>query len=207
MRTRASGCKPDLRGENGGPDSDPAPPTANGDDNDAKGMMVVATATTDHVQATRLDAQGARGIRARCDGCLAHIRRLGEMVSTACRWLWGALRALEALDDEAERQEIEEAIEAERLYERSVQLAISDGRITPAERAQLQIRAVAMDRELVDLRALNDGEDQQLEEARKCAAYARQTLAPASQALNYAEEQASPCHGGCEMPWADVRMG
>jgi len=145
-------------------------------------------------------------LRARCDGCLAHIRRLGEMVSTACRWLWGTIRALDALDDDLERDLLDDEQAAGSLLVESTLAAMADRRISQAERARTLVLAERWRRRGQRLRAYNEREDQQLEEARQSASYARQTLAPASQALNYAEEQASPCHGGCETPWADVRI-
>ena len=155
--------------------------------------------------ATRSTARPA--IRARCDGCLTHIRALGERISVACYRLWRAIQALDALDDDLERQEIDEAAQAQGSFIQAVELASRDGRITPAERAALRVRAMAMQRELQDVRRYNDEiEDLQHQEARQSATSARETLAPVSQALNRAEEQAGPRHGGCEAPWADARI-
>jgi hypothetical protein len=145
-------------------------------------------------------------LRARCAGCLASIRRIGEIVSTVCFRLWRALRALDALDDDLERQEIDEAIQAERLFVRAVQLAIADGRITGAERARLQVCALAMDRELADVRAYNVREDQQHQEALGSVLAARRGLAEASRGLDHAEAQAGTRNGGCERPWWDVEL-
>lgn len=145
-------------------------------------------------------------LRARCAGCLDRIRRLGEIVSTACYRLWRALRALDALDDDLERREIDELAIAQGGFIEAVQLSIRDGRITPAERAALQVRAIRMQRELADVRAYNEREDGQHLEVLTSVLAARTGLAQASRACEAAEARANPRNGGCDAPWQDVGL-
>jgi len=142
--------------------------------------------------------------RTRCRECLGSIRRLGEIISTDCRWLWGCLQALGGLDDARESELLEQERRCGRRFIAATLAAMSDRRISPAENA----RTYALGEEWVhaqdELRAYNEREDERHQEARKSATYARETLAPASRALDRAEALAGPRNGGCETPWADV---
>jgi len=157
-------------------------------------MMTMATTTAERPRI------GSRG----CRTCLGEVRCLGEIVSTACRWLWSCLRALRGLDDARESELLEQERRCGRRFIAATLAAMSDRRISPAENA----RTYALGEEWVhaqdELRAYNEREDERHQEARKSATYARETLAPASRALDRAEALAGPRNGGCETPWADV---
>lgn len=146
-------------------------------------------------------------LRQRCrERCLPALRRLGELWSLVCRWLWDAQRALADLDDELEAREISEARQAERVFVASVQAAMADGRITSAERARTTILARQLDAELADIAAYNEGEDEAHEKLAECVQHARQAAAKGSVALDHAEAQAGAPNGGADGVWADVRL-
>jgi len=154
-------------------------------------------ATTETAERPRI---GSRG----CRICLGQIQRLGEIVSTACRWLWGCLEALGGLDDTRERELLDAEQQAGRGFIAATLAAMRDRRITPAEYARTHALGERWVRAHDELRAYDEQENQRHKRALSDAQRARVTLAPASRALDRAEALAGPRNGGCEAPWHDV---
>jgi len=138
--------------------------------------------------------------RDECRDCLGVMERLGEIWSTACRWLWGLLRATECLDDDREAQEIAEARTAHRRLVARMAAAMQDGRITATERAECMALAVVADRELADVEAYDRRENELHQQVAHCATRARATIAPLSRAADRAQAACATANGGITEP-------
>jgi len=124
-----------------------------------------------------------------CGGCLGALRRVGARLSLACRWHWGLGQALGGLDDPREARELQEARVALQRYRAREAAAMADGRITATERAELQAAGAIAERELADLAAYDECENELHAEARHATERARAALAPLSRAADRAEAE------------------
>ena len=128
--------------------------------------------------------------QATCSRCYGSLQRAGELLSLACRWLWGARTAVEQLDDRREAQELREAVSALRGLRLRQEAAMADGRISTTERTELQQAAAVAERELLDLVAHDQRENELHQEIAHCTEHARASVAPLSRAADRAVAQA-----------------